>query len=319
MSRASVLPVTAFVSALVALTAAGPGAARADEGVDGPAGTPAPEAVFSAKPDRARRPRLEWDPSWSRFRWWEYAGTAGVYVADWYVRYHEPPPDRASWEGNNAFDDTIRGWLRSSSYGTRHTAGKVSDWTVLVGSVYPFAVDLPVVAVVHRNPDVMWQMLMMNLEANAVAGVINNSLFHFAGRARPNTQECNADPRYDPLCGAPGDNASFPSGHVLTIATAAGLTCAHHQYLPIYGSDAADAGACAMLLGATAVTGVARVVADRHFATDVLAGGLIGFGSGYGLPLLLHYRAGDTGPRTAILPMAGPEVLGLSVIGLSPL
>jgi hypothetical protein len=112
---------------------------------------------------------------------------------------------------------------------------------------------------------------------------------------------------------------------VLTIATAAGLVCVHHRYLPIYDSDAADAGACALLSAATVATGVARIMADRHFASDVIAGGAIGFGSGYGLPWLLHYRYGR-GPEggrqaraVALLPLAGPDVLGLSVTGIAPL
>jgi membrane-associated phospholipid phosphatase len=95
--------------------------------------------------------------------------------------------------------------------------------------------------------------------------------------------------------------------------------------LPIYGSDAADDGACVLMSAATVATGIARIAADRHFATDVLAGALIGFGSGYGLPWFLHYRtrdangAGEATAGVALLPMAGPGLLGLSVAGLVPL
>jgi len=287
--------------------------------------TVAPKVLVGVTRDRARRPRVVWDPSWQRVRPWEYPAIAGLYAVDWYVRSHEPPPDRPSWEGNNAFDDTIRGWLRASSYQGRRVAATVSDDLVLAGTAFPFAVDLPVVMFIHGQPGVMWQMLMMDLEANAVAGVVNNTLFHYGGRARPNTQSCNADASYDPYCGSPGDNASFPSGHVLTIATAAGLVCVHHRYLPIYGSDAADTGSCVLMSAATVATGIARIVADRHFATDVLSGALIGFGSGYGLPWLLHYRtddmrgSGKAGPSIALLPMAGPGLVGLSVAGLASL
>jgi membrane-associated phospholipid phosphatase len=240
------------------------------------------------------------------------------------VRTHEPPPDHASWEGNNVFDDALGDWLRARSYGGRHTALKVSDALVIMGTAFPFVVDLPIVMFIHRQPAVMWQILMMDLEAYAVAGLINNTLFHYAGRARPDRPRCNADPSYDPICGTVADNASFPSGHVLTIATAAGLTCVHHRYLPIYGSDVADTGSCVLMSVATGATAIARIVADRHYATDVLAGALIGFGSGYGLPWLLHYRGRSTEdpaatiPRVALLPMTGPDVIGLSIAGLSP-
>jgi membrane-associated phospholipid phosphatase len=313
--------VIAFASALVAITST----TRAwAQGLEAAAPETVPAKVpVAVKRNRARRARVEWDPGWQRVRPWEYPALVGVYAADWYVRYHEPPPDRPSWEGNNAFDDTIRDWLRASSYSGRRTAMTVSDDLGTAGTVFPFAVDLPVVLFVHRQPGLMWQMLMMDLEANAVAGLVNNTLFHYGGRARPNTQSCNADPSYDPLCGGPSNNASFPSGHVLTVATAAGLVCVHHRYLPIYGSDVGDTGSCVLMSAAAVATGIARIVADRHFATDVLSGALIGFGSGYGLPWLLHYRtddiheSGTAGRSIALLPMAGPGLVGLAVAGLA--
>jgi membrane-associated phospholipid phosphatase len=320
MPRPLFLLAMAITSALLAIAAETRVWAEALEGA-APQNV-APKVLVGVKCTRARRARVEWDPSWQRVRLWEYPAIAGLFAVDWYVRYHEPPPDRPSWEGNNAFDDTIRGWLVASSREGRRVAAKVSDDLVLAGAAFPFAVDLPVVLFVHGQPSVMWQMLMMDLEANAVAGVVNNTLFHYGGRARPNTQNCNADASYDSFCNSPGDNASFPSGHVLTIATAAGLVCVHHRYLPIYGSDAADTGSCVLMAAATVATGIARIVADRHFATDVLSGALIGFSSGYGLPWLLHYRTGDVAgsgearPSIALLPMAGPGLLGLSVAGL---
>jgi membrane-associated phospholipid phosphatase len=283
-----------------------------------------PSAVEGAPlaiPGRARRTRVAWDPAWPRFRWWEYVGTGAVYLADWYVRYHMPPPDHAAWEGQNFFDDTIRGWLRSGSQSGRHTAVRFSDYVSWAGTAYPFVVDLPVVWFVHGQPGVMWQMLMMNLEANAVAGLFNNLLFHYTGRGRPNTPDCDADSSYDPLCGGIGNNASFPSGHTLTIATAAGLVCVHHRYLPIYGADWADNGACILLSAATLATGISRIVADRHFASDVIMGGTIGFSSGYVLPWLLHYRArkpdqpAEPQSGVTLIPLASPDSLGLAVVG----
>jgi membrane-associated phospholipid phosphatase len=161
----------------------------------------------------------------------------------------------------------------------------------------------------------------MNLEANAVAGFINNALFYQVGRGRPSYVGCAADPGYDPLCGGTGNNASFPSGHVLGIATAAGLTCVHHRYLPLYGHPAADAGACALMSLATVITGATRVIADRHYASDVAVGATIGFLGGYGLPWLLHYRTGADAERPAtrhvfLLPFAGGRSVGIGVAGL---
>ena len=48
-------------------------------------------------------------------------------------------------------------------------------------------------------------------------------------------------------------------------------------------------------------TGTTRVVADRHYASDVLVGTGIVFGIGYAVPVLLHYSRGAQqiaiGPR----------------------
>ena len=39
----------------------------------------------------------------------------------------------------------------------------------------------------------------------------------------------------------------------------------------------------------SATTGTFRLLADRHHATDIVVGALVGFGFGYGMPTLLHY------------------------------
>jgi membrane-associated phospholipid phosphatase len=137
------------------------------------------------------------------------------------------------------------------------------------------------------------------------------------GRGRPGLDDCRANPNYDVLCGMAENNVSFPSGHTLTIATAAGLTCVHHRYLPLYGSVAADRGACAFATALTVATAVARLMSDRHFASDTLIGGAIGFGSGYGLPWLLHYRGGlePEARHVAVTPWAGPRGAGLGLVG----
>jgi membrane-associated phospholipid phosphatase len=282
--------------------------------------------LVTVRPTRAEdapapRPRVEWSASWRRFAPWEYAGTAAVGAVSLDLYYFERPPAQARWQGDNAFDDTIRGWLRADTVGGRAEAVAASDVLWLAGTAMPFVVDLPVALLVHRQPRLTWELLMMDLEANAVAGFINNASFIFVGRGRPDHRECAADPRYDPLCGI-GNNASFPSGHTLGIATGAGLACVHHRYLPLYGNRAADAGVCALMIAGTVATAMTRVMADRHYTSDTLVGAAIGFGSGYGLPWLLHYRAGSSGsgaasatPGPVLVPFAAEGKVGIGLIG----
>src|SRR6478735_6335 len=267
--------------------------------------------------------RVEWSPDWPRFRIWEYAGTAVLGGVSIYLYRYVPPPDQPRWHGENGFDTTLRGWFVADGRDGRESAGKVGDIVSWGGAAVPFIIDLPVIALVHRQPGVAWQVLMMDLEAEAVSGFIKNLLFAEAGRARPSYADCAANPSYDALCGSPSNNASFPSGHTVNIATAAGLACVHHRYLPIYGHPAADAGVCVLLSGATAVTMVTRLVSDRHWATDDIAGAVLGYAAGYGLPWLLHYRYGGpagearaaTGTtRPVLLPIASGSGLGLGLL-----
>jgi membrane-associated phospholipid phosphatase len=302
----------------VVLAAAGlgaaPKAARAAEDA-----TPAPGS--NATPAPAKR-RVEWSAAWPRFRLWEYGGTAVVGGLSIYLYRYVSPPEQPRWYGNNAFDDTFRDWLRADSRAGRESAGSLGNVLSWGGAAVPFVIDLPVIWFVHRQPGVAWQVLMMDLEAEAVSGFIKNLLFAEAGRARPSFRDCAAVPNYDALCGTAPNNASFPSGHTVNIATAAGLVCVHHHYLPIYGQAAADAGVCALMSAATVVTAVTRSISDRHYTTDSMVGAVLGFGAGYGLPWLLHYRAGAAAPagaatgttRPVLLPIASGSGLGLGLL-----
>jgi membrane-associated phospholipid phosphatase len=289
------------------------------------AGVPAaPLDPLAAAPPAAAPPIVQWQPEWRKFRWWEYVGTAGVQALSLYVRWYHPPPEHARWVGYNPVDDTVRGWLVAGSWQNRQEAGRVSDKVNMVGTAIPYAIDLPVVILGHHQIGVAWQMLWMNFQAAAVANLLNNSAFYFVGRGRPSTHDCQLNPSYDPICGGIGNNASFPSGHTVTIATSTGLVCIHHQRMPIFQNAWADRGACVAMILATFTTGITRIMADRHFTSDVLMGATIGFGSGYFLPTLLHY-----GPRKqsepeeqrasersiGLIPFGGPGAAGLGLFG----
>jgi membrane-associated phospholipid phosphatase len=269
--------------------------------------------------------RVEWSPEWRKFRLLEYALSGAAVGGALLIHYYDAPPAKPLWFGSNPFDDQFRSWVRLDTRAARTNANTVSNVLWLGGSVVPFVVDLPVALLAHRQPGVAGQLLLMDLEATAVSQFFNNVLLFETGRARPSYQSCAADPSYNNLCGTPANNISFPSGHVMTVATAAGLTCVHHHYLPLYGSEAADAAACAFMSAATVATGVTRMMADHHRATDVLVGTGLGFSIGYGMPWLLHYRApggsaaksaDGSGPRAMLMPFGGPGTLGLGLLGL---
>ncbi|HEX3850778.1 MAG TPA: hypothetical protein VHW01_07410 [Polyangiaceae bacterium] len=104
----------------------------------------------------------------------------------------------------------------------------------------------------------------------------------------------------------------------------AGLTCVHHQHLPLYGG-VADQAPCIGLIGASIVDGLGRIVADKHYASDVTLGFGVGALAGYVVPSLLHYgftshqrapAVGGTGLHMLPLPQVYQDGFGIGVVGL---
>ncbi len=106
------------------------------------------------------------------------------------------------------------------------------------------------------------------LEALAVAGAITTTLKYTIGRARPDRNQ--GDGNLLPFRWDDGQ-WSFPSGHATVAGTIAGIAWARSQCWLLRGAATALA----------VVTMGARVYSDRHWTSDVLAGGTIGFAVGY--------------------------------------
>jgi hypothetical protein len=135
-------------------------------------------------------------------------------------------------------------------------------------------------------------MLGMNLEAYALTGALTLTA-QKVGRERPAARGCVGDPDYSPKCrNTKGLTESLFSGHTAVNFTAAGLLCAHHQHLPLYGGGVPDVAICVVGLTIASAQGALRVMTDDHYASDVLIGTGVGLFSGYVLPHLLHYGFG---------------------------
>jgi membrane-associated phospholipid phosphatase len=141
---------------------------------------------------------------------------------------------------------------------------------------------------------------MIGLEAFAFSGLTSFVSTRVSRRERPDATQCKRD---NPDGSCPGDTESFWSGHTTISATSAGLVCANHARMPLWGHPVADAGACVLATSSAVATGVTRIAADRHYATDVLAGFGLGFGIGYAVPTLLHYtRDKDSTVSVSVTP-----------------
>jgi len=268
-------------------------------------------ATAVSAPAVAQQPsdhRLVWNDAWPRFRAWEYAATGVLIAGGLALEYLTRQPREPNWESPLPGDRAVRGALAARTRSGRETAGVASDYTWLTAQWYTQIVDALVLTFLldDQNFDVAWQMSAMNAEALALGFVLTRGAHRLIGRTRPLELGCENDPSYDGLCPFPGNTAGFPSGHASMAFVGAGLTCAHHQYLPIYGNRAADLSACLGVAALATTTGVLRIVSDSHYVSDVIAGSLLGFAVGYGVPVLLHYGFGAPAHEYGVADRAAP-------------
>jgi membrane-associated phospholipid phosphatase len=264
---------------------------------------------------RADPSGVRWNPDWPRFRPSEYALTAGLAFNVAEVVFLYPAP-QTNWEGGILFDDAVRDALVLSSRDGRATAAKVSDDIYYALAAYPLLVDTALVTWgLHGASDVAFQMMLINFESYALTGAVALAA-EKVGRVRPVGSECAKNPGYDDKCGNQGNlNASFLSGHTTIAFAGAGLMCAHHTHLPLYGGRVADIFACAAGLAAATTAGVLRVMSDNHYASDVLLGSGVGLFGGYVWPALWHYGFGSKAGATSFLPQIHATHGGLAVSG----
>jgi membrane-associated phospholipid phosphatase len=164
---------------------------------------------------------------------------------------------------------------------------------------------------------------VIDAQAYALTLALNDLAKNLFARQRPWVQngDCVTNPD-SAACGSGGRNLSFYSGHAAVTATGAGLLCAHHTQLSLYQSDLLDGSTCALAVLGTALTGALRVASDKHWASDVLVGHLMGYASGYLLPTLLYYREFRAVPHEhpdevqySTLPFMHDGAVGVQVLG----
>jgi hypothetical protein len=234
------------------------------------------------------------------------------------VAYQSQPKER--WHGPVLFDGPVRDVLKGDEKAIR-TATLVGDWTwygvqnyvLLDGILTPLLSD-------KLNADVALQLTLLNWQAVGLTGLLSRTSHVAIGRTRPSLQGCSNEEGATNKCEFRG--ASFFSGHAAMTTASAALGCVNHHYLPLYGGGLADALVCPVLLTGAATVGVARMVTDRHWVSDVLVGWAVGGALGFGLPYALHYgptalKAAMRPTRsTALVPWADETSGGLRFVGM---
>lgn len=271
-------------------------------------------------PARAEEPprRLVFDQRYRPFQWTDAAQTGATLGLYAYVEFGVPHPSSGHWQSPILFDAAARDAFLAQSRDGRLTAAMVSDVTWYVPMLLPWLEGIGVPLFTDRwNYRVAFQLTALNAQAVSVVALLTRAGHKFVARARPDLEPCQQDPTYSTKCFG-GTYAGFPSGHVSAALVGAGLSCAHHSYLPLLGGGGAEAAVCvtATVLGVT--SGVARIAADRHYMSDVIAGAVLGWGAGFAMPALLHYEWRAAAPAQAwtVNPWVSSTGLGLGALGL---
>ena len=252
--------------------------------------------VAPSAPERSSMWRREW-PTFSPL---EGAATVAAGAAT-VVLFMMKPPSDPRWEGGILFDDAARSGFRLESESARKKARSWGDLPYFAAPVIPLIIDPFIAAwLVRGDTKAAWNLGAVGLQAFSYAGLASFVSTRISVRERPDSTECR---RQGKECES--DTESFYSGHTTIAAASAGIVCANHRVMPLWGSRAADVGACALATTGAVATGVSRLMSDRHYATDVIVGFGFGFGFGYAVPTLLHYAHRKTEVSLSIAP-GGP-------------
>lgn len=284
--------------------------AQAHVATGGPAGAAASAPVDDDGPDP-----LVW--RWRRHHWADYVAT-GVFGATAFVtEVVVPHGDEPRWLSGNRFDDSIRDAFGLHNYSGRSAASTLSDITLVALVTQRVLIDDVLVSWVgQRSAAAAWQMAALDAQAMMFTLAVTGGAKRAFERERPSGRACRTDASYDRRCVDQSRDGSFFSGHTSLAFTTAALTCMHHLHLPIYGGDGDTVGCVAAALLATSV-GFERILADRHYASDVLVGAALGAVSGGLLPWVSFYaRPAAEMTAWSIAPTLSAHAAGVSVQGV---
>ena len=260
-----------------------------------------PSALIPLPPPRPR-PSL-WRQDWPTFSRAEGVATLAAGVGTGVLFMLKTPTD-PRWEGGVLSDVGVRGALRLHSNADRRRVRRLGDLPYYSAPLIPLIIDPLIISWLGRGDTrAAINLALVGLEAFSYAGLFSYVSTRLSVRERPDSTQCRADNPTPGACHA--DTESFYSGHTTIVAASSGIVCANHRVMRLWGTPAADVGACALATTLALGSGVSRILADRHYASDVIAGFGTGFAIGYAAPTLFHYVHHDTGVALSVSP-GGP-------------
>ncbi|WP_168210647.1 phosphatase PAP2 family protein [Persicimonas caeni] len=275
-----------------------------DEPADGETGaTPDSNASTSTE--------VRWNDNWEKVRWWQYPTAVGLNAFGFTARFALDDPE-PNWEGTISIDQEILDAIAVRDDPWRSNLIEVSDIGFFGSMAYRAFDSVIVPGYLHDNWEVAWQLAWIDLQAFGTVAAVLWGTQLYVGRVRPTSANCDDPERRGSICDPESSEyaRSFIAGHPATAITAAGLTCLHHEHMPLYGGGFADDLACGVMIGNAVVNGFTRVMTEHHYPSDLLFGTVLGLTAGWVLPTALHYGWGDDeddAAETARLPKGEPD------------
>lgn len=233
-------------------------------------------------------PPLIW--KWRKFSTADFVVTVAGVALTLSAAIIKPRPQH-SLTGPIGFDEDVRNTIRADRLANRYLFRDASDIGLSLAVSWPFVGDALTTAWWYRgNREAAQEMALINLQTLSIVGAIQGVTNVVVSRERPFGKDCGQGelPSDAIDCVGSFHYRSFFSGHSAFSFTGAALICAHHMELELLGPPW-DGIACATGYAVAGTTATFRVVADVHYASDVLLGAAVGTLVGFGVPLL-HYR-----------------------------
>jgi membrane-associated phospholipid phosphatase len=198
-------------------------------------------------------------------------------------------PPSCRWCEPTPFDEWARGALVWSDTQAANTASDALQLLIPAGA----AATLWIQAAPHGQREVAEDLLVL-AESMSTGILVTQGVKYAVARLRPDAWARGT-------IESPDDVLSFWSGHTsFAFTTAAAAT----QIARLRGRPGWKWLAVATF-SAAALTGYLRVAADRHWATDVISGAVMGTATGLVIPLLAFQPADARRPAVTLAPAPG--------------
>jgi len=216
--------------------------------------------------------------------WWPWALSVPLFAMSLTIEA-TVNVDGSGWARVGPIDEAFRPWVRDTREG-RERADLASD--VFLYSLFAAPVLDAVLWRDGPSPsrDAYRLITTDALAFSAQTLVVVATKIGFR-RARPYDEGCRGDPDYAPECDSDSRYRGFISGHTSASFTGASLVCAHQR---LRGLSAVGRVECVASLVLASLTGALRMVSERHYVSDVIAGAAVGFLAGFVFPVYVYPR-----------------------------